>query len=82
MTTTKQSCQKMCITLKKILCWNINHYPLIMCVLYHCDMQGNLGDQRHLTARNISTLDSSAWSTQVSEYPQGVPEYSEYSYST
>ena len=27
----------------------------------------------------ISTLDSTAWSTQVSEYPQGVLEYSEYS---
>ena len=32
-----------------------------------------------LTARNISTLDSTAWSIQVSEYPQGVLEYSEYS---
>ena len=34
-------------------------------------MQGNLGDPR-----NISILDT--WSTQVSEYPQRVPEYSEY----
>ena len=47
--------------------------------LSQCDMQGNLGDPRPFTARNISTLDSTAWSTQVSEYPQGVPEYSEYS---
>ena len=49
-----------------------------------CDMQGNLGDPRPFTARKyftliISTLDSTAWSTQVSEYPQGVLEYSEYS---
>ena len=28
---------------------------------------------------DISTVDSTAWSTQVSEYPQGVLEYSEYS---
>ena len=28
---------------------------------------------------DISTLDSTVWSTQVSEYPQGVLEYSEYS---
>ena len=28
---------------------------------------------------DISTSDSTAWSTQVSEYPQGVLEYSEYS---
>ena len=28
---------------------------------------------------DISTLDSTTWSTQVSEYPQGVIEYSEYS---
>ena len=33
--TTKQSCQNMHITLKKILCWNINHHALTMCVLYH-----------------------------------------------
>ena len=38
-------------------------------------MQGNLGDPRPFTARNISTLDSTTWSTQVSEYPQGVLEY-------
>ena len=28
---------------------------------------------------DISTLDSTVWSTQVSECPQGVLEYSEYS---
>ena len=41
-----------------------------------------LGDPRPFTARKylyISTLDSTAWSTQVSEYLQGVLEYSEYS---
>ena len=47
--------------------------------VYIYDMQGNLGDPRPFTARNISTLDSTTWSTQVSEYPQGVLEYSEYS---
>ena len=35
MTPPKQSCQKMHITLKKILCWNINHHALTMCVPYH-----------------------------------------------
>ena len=45
-------------------------------------MQGNLGDPGPFTARNISTLESNAWSTQISEYPQGVLEYSEYLEST
>ena len=35
MTPPKQSYQKMPITLKKILHWNINHHALTMCVLYH-----------------------------------------------